>query len=131
MFTLGSHITDNAYHVSILRTQLTRALPQLVSGLHAEMTDAFSQFIPPTDGKYFSCRFQRARGLIIYFSLDWSGVKILEVTRTIVALLSGRVFVGLPLSVSLSIHSLSKNLSSSQAEMKIGLNSIRISPRIW
>lgn len=94
--------------MSILRTQLTRALPQLVPVMHAEMTNALAQFIPPTDGKYNGSNPKISGGLIICFLLDWSGVKILEVTRTIVALLGGRVFVGLPLSESRSLHSLSK-----------------------
>ena len=51
-FTLGSQITENPYHISLIRTELTRSLPKLVPELHAEMTDAFSQLIPATDGKY-------------------------------------------------------------------------------
>ena len=35
--------------------QLTKALPESIPELHAEMIDAFSQFIPVTDGELFFC----------------------------------------------------------------------------
>ena len=50
-FTLGEHMRTNPYHIPILRSQLTRALPQLVPEIHEEIVDAFNEFIPLTSGK--------------------------------------------------------------------------------
>jgi hypothetical protein len=50
-YTIGRHIINNAYHIPLIRTQLTRVLPQLVPEVHEEVVDAFNEFIPPTGGK--------------------------------------------------------------------------------
>ncbi|CAA7264106.1 unnamed protein product [Cyclocybe aegerita] len=76
-YSLGRHIVTNPYHLPIVRTQLTRALPQLVPAVHEEVVDAFDDFIPATDG--------------------WTSVKALETMMKIVARASNRIFVGAPL----------------------------------
>ncbi|KAJ3502116.1 hypothetical protein NLJ89_g9030 [Agrocybe chaxingu] len=50
-YSLGPNIVKNPYHLPIVRTQLTRALPQLVPAVHEEVVDAFNDFIPATNGK--------------------------------------------------------------------------------
>ncbi|CAA7265251.1 unnamed protein product [Cyclocybe aegerita] len=76
-FTLGKPIRDNPYHLSIVRVQLTRAIPQLVPALYDEIVASFNDLIPATD--------------------NWMSVKILDTMMKVVARASNRVFVGLPL----------------------------------
>ena len=49
-YTFGSQIEANPYHVSIVRTKLTRSIPELFPVLHDEIVEAFSKYIPPTNG---------------------------------------------------------------------------------
>lgn len=75
-YTIGEHIKD-PYHLYVIRKQLTKALPQLVPEMHAEIVDAFNELIP--------------------LSNDWTGVKALETFREIICRASNRIFVGRPL----------------------------------
>jgi hypothetical protein len=50
-YTLGPNITENPYHVSIVRSQLTQALPLLVPEVYDEVVMACNEFIPITQGK--------------------------------------------------------------------------------
>jgi len=50
-YTLGAQFSKNPYHVPIIRTQFTRAIPHFVPELHEEVTAAFNEFIPLTSGE--------------------------------------------------------------------------------
>lgn len=50
-YTLGRNLRENPYHVPILRSQLTKALPLLVPEVHDEIVAACNEFIPITEGK--------------------------------------------------------------------------------
>jgi hypothetical protein len=49
-FTFGLDVNENPYHFDVLKSQLNRALPKLVAGIHDEVVHAFGLHIPPTDG---------------------------------------------------------------------------------
>ncbi|KAF8153783.1 cytochrome P450 [Crassisporium funariophilum] len=76
-YTLGVNISQNPYHIPIIRAQLTRALPRLVPEVREEIVDAFNDFIPVTE--------------------EWTSVLALETMMKIVCRASNRIFVGLPL----------------------------------
>ncbi|KAJ3478571.1 hypothetical protein NLI96_g9660 [Meripilus lineatus] len=48
-FTMGTAISNNPYHVPIIRSQLTRNLSTLFSDIRDELSTAFIDLIPPTD----------------------------------------------------------------------------------
>ncbi|KAF8816993.1 cytochrome P450 [Phlegmacium glaucopus] len=76
-YTLGPNIPENEYHVPIVRSQLTQALPLLVPEVHDEIAAACNEFIPITE--------------------EWQSVRIMDTTMTVVSRASNRIFVGLPL----------------------------------
>ena len=50
-YTLGPNVGKNPYHVPIVRSQLTQALPLLVPDVYDEVVMACNEFIPITEGK--------------------------------------------------------------------------------
>ena len=50
-YTLGANIRENPYHIAIVRSQLTQALPLLVPEVYDEIVMACNEFIPITEGK--------------------------------------------------------------------------------
>ncbi|TDL22831.1 cytochrome P450 [Rickenella mellea] len=75
-YTLGQRLLDNNYHISVIRSQLTRNLAAVFSEVRDEIVQSFLEIIPPTD--------------------DWVGHPALETFMTIVTRTSNRIFVGLP-----------------------------------
>lgn len=57
-YTLGQRLLDNNYHISVIRTQLTRNLAAVFSEVRDEIVQSFLEIIPPTDGlcDYFQFR---------------------------------------------------------------------------
>ena len=89
-------MTENLYHIPILQTQLTRALPRLVPEVYDEVDNAFNELIPRTGGEI------RTSQHLPYspdtrILKDWTSVKALETFMTIVCRASNRIFVGRPL----------------------------------
>ncbi|KAF9528910.1 cytochrome P450, partial [Crepidotus variabilis] len=78
-YTLGPQISDNPYHIPIIRAQLTRSLPLLVPEIYDELLEAFKDNIPATDGKY------------------WSKVPAFNSLMKVISRASNRIFVGAPL----------------------------------
>ncbi|TDL22830.1 cytochrome P450 [Rickenella mellea] len=75
-YTQGKQLVDNNYHVSVIRTQLTRNLAAVFSDVRDEIVQSFLELIPPTD--------------------EWVGYPALDTLTTIVTRTSNRIFVGLP-----------------------------------
>ncbi|CAL1703009.1 unnamed protein product [Somion occarium] len=75
-WTFGPAIMGNPYHIPLIRSNLTRNLVVLFSGVREELMAAFNDAIPPSD--------------------DWIAVPALETLMTIVSRTSNRIFVGLP-----------------------------------
>ncbi|KAF8581004.1 cytochrome P450 [Ramaria rubella] len=76
-WTLGPNVDTNPYHIPIIRSQLTRNLTRLFSSIREEILLAFDDNIPITE--------------------DWTRIKALDTTMTIVARTSNRVFVSAPI----------------------------------
>jgi len=77
-YTLGYTGIPNNYHMAVIRTKLTRNLGVIFPDLRDEIVDAFTQFIPLSD--------------------NWVKVPALSTMAVITSQISGRAFVGLPLS---------------------------------
>ncbi|TFK39713.1 cytochrome P450 [Crucibulum laeve] len=76
-YTLGAQISENDYHVPIVRNQLTRNLGAIFPELHDEIVASFQDVIPPSD--------------------EWKKYPIQASVLQIVGRTSNRTFVGLPL----------------------------------
>lgn len=48
---MGLQISANAYHVPIIRNDLTKNLGLMMPDIHDEIVHAFSEIIPATDGR--------------------------------------------------------------------------------
>ncbi|KAH8105090.1 cytochrome P450 [Cristinia sonorae] len=76
-YTFGPDTHHNPYHISVIRTSLTRNLGVLYRDVRDELVTATREFIPPSD--------------------DWVPVRAFETIMKIVCRTSNRIFVGLPL----------------------------------
>jgi len=76
-YTLGRNLSENPYHIPIVRSQLTQALPHLVPEVYDEVMTACNEFIPLTK--------------------EWQSVRITDTMMKVVCRASNRIFVGLPL----------------------------------
>ncbi|EED82919.1 predicted protein [Postia placenta Mad-698-R] len=76
-YTLGPNVASNLYHVPIVRSQLTRALPVQFPELRDEIVCAFGDAVGMPE--------------------EWKAVPAMEVVMDVVARTSNRLFVGLPL----------------------------------
>ncbi|KAJ3488342.1 hypothetical protein NLI96_g2932 [Meripilus lineatus] len=76
-YTLGKSLRDDPYHVEIIRSQLTRHIARELPAIHDEIVEAFTEVIPPRE--------------------EWTAVLALPAMGAIVARVSNRVFLGLPM----------------------------------
>ncbi|KAF8524847.1 cytochrome P450 [Hysterangium stoloniferum] len=79
-YTLGPNVQANPYHISIVRSQLTRNLGTLYPALKEEIVLAVEDLIPLTDESV----------------LDWTGIKAFDTMMNVVCRASNRAFVGVP-----------------------------------
>ena len=52
-FTLGSRMSKKRFHIPIIKTRLTKSLPELVPGVYDEVLEACNQYIVANNGAYF------------------------------------------------------------------------------
>ncbi|KAJ7133809.1 cytochrome P450 [Mycena filopes] len=76
-FTMGAALTDNPYHVSAIRSSLTRNLARCFPEVRDEIVHSFSH--------------------ILGESKEWKLIEVLPTTMQVVARTSNRLFVGRPL----------------------------------
>ena len=98
-YTLGQNVTDNPYHLPIIRSQLTQALPLLVPEVHDEVVTACNEFIPITEGSLITRPFLLKDLDNIW--TEWQSIRAVDTVMKVVGRASNRVFVGLPLCMSL------------------------------
>ena len=95
-FTIGEQINRNPYHLPLIRTQLTKALPQLMREVHEEVVDSFNEYIPLTSGEstlyHLPCHPD--------VRVDWTSVNASDIFMKVVSRATNRVFVGRPLCES-------------------------------
>ncbi|KAH7926831.1 cytochrome P450 [Leucogyrophana mollusca] len=77
-YTLGPEIERNPYHISIIRSQLTRNLAALYPDIRDEIVVAFDETLQLED-------------------FEWSSVPALDAIQKVICRTSNRLFVGLPL----------------------------------
>ncbi|KAF8989850.1 cytochrome P450 [Cyathus striatus] len=76
-YTMGSEITTNPYHVSIVRTRLTRNLANIFPAVRDELLASFSEIIPEKEG--------------------WVKYNASDAFMKIIARVTNRMIVGFPL----------------------------------
>ncbi|KAI0080654.1 cytochrome P450 [Panus rudis PR-1116 ss-1] len=76
-YTFGKELEADPFHIEIIRTQLTRQLAGLFSAIREEIVAAYGDLLPETD--------------------DWTPVYMIPIMQHIIARVSSRVFVGLPM----------------------------------
>ncbi|KAF9067169.1 cytochrome P450 [Rhodocollybia butyracea] len=85
-YTMGKVVRVNTYHVPVVRSPLTRALPARFHDLRDEVVASFADFVPAKES-------------------EWMKVPMLSTIMQIVSRTSNRYFVGLPLCMSFACHS--------------------------
>ncbi|KAI0691476.1 cytochrome P450 [Cytidiella melzeri] len=75
--TMGEASITQAYHIAIVRNELTKSIKSILPDIHEEVEASFADILPPTE--------------------DWTSVVAMQKVLQIVARLSGRAFVGLPI----------------------------------
>ncbi|KAI0071573.1 cytochrome P450 [Panus rudis PR-1116 ss-1] len=76
-WVFGHEIEKDPLHIEIIRVQLTRQLANVFSDIRDEVVAAYDDYMPSTE--------------------DWSPVYMLPIMQRVVARVSSRVFVGLPM----------------------------------
>ncbi|TBU42576.1 cytochrome P450 [Dichomitus squalens] len=76
-YTLGPEMTSDPYHVDIIKEKLMRTLPVVLPDVIDELTYAVPNYIPANE-------------------TEWISVNVLKTMLNVVARVSNRVFVGLP-----------------------------------
>ncbi|KAF9067154.1 cytochrome P450 [Rhodocollybia butyracea] len=85
-YTIGKVVRVNTYHVPVVRSPLTRALPARFHDLRDEIVASFADLVPAKES-------------------EWMKVPMLSTIMRIVSRTSNRYFVGLPLCMSFTCHS--------------------------
>jgi hypothetical protein len=86
-YTFQESIAVNHYHVIVTRTELSRHIPELMPDIVDELGAAFEDEISVTNGT----------SLLHNLTIEWMPICSFQKTVNIVARISNRVFVGLPL----------------------------------
>lgn len=82
------------FHTAVVRKQLTQHIPDFMNDMQDELNAALSDNIPLTDGTQLSYL------CFLFFNplcVDWTPHVAFEKTLNIVARITSRAFVGLPL----------------------------------
>ncbi|KAF8075266.1 cytochrome P450 [Lyophyllum atratum] len=77
-YTLGASVSQDPYHIPIVRTLLTRNLPALFPAVYEEVVAAFNDVIPLQEN-------------------EWKKLKVMDTMMPIICRASNRIFVGAPL----------------------------------
>ena len=104
-YTIGA-AARNLYHVPVLRTSLTRNLASLSVDIHDEISQAFNDLIPVTDGKPQVVLYCQGTHTLSHCIVEWTPVPAVDTIMKIVARASGRVFVGLPFCMCMLLGAL-------------------------
>ncbi|KAI0071569.1 cytochrome P450 [Panus rudis PR-1116 ss-1] len=76
-YVFGDEVNSDPFHLDIIRGHLTRQLASLFTDIRDEIVAAYGDYMPDTE--------------------DWTPVYMLPIMQRIVARVSSRVFVGLPM----------------------------------
>lgn len=87
-YTISKSVAENQWHALVVKSELSRHIPELMPAIVDELDSAMSDEIPLTDGNAIACESNL---------LDWTPLCAFEKAVNIVARISNRVFVGLPL----------------------------------
>jgi hypothetical protein len=88
-YTFQKNIAENQYHAHVIKMELTRHISELMPDIVDELGVAMDDEIQVNGGSTS----------IPPFNVDWTPIFIYEKTVNIVARISSRVFVGLPLCI--------------------------------
>jgi len=76
-YTLGHNVVHAGYHVEVIRHDLTRKLPSVISEIVEENREAFGDALKEGD--------------------DWISVPVFDMAQQVIAQIVNRIFVGLPI----------------------------------
>jgi hypothetical protein len=100
-YTFGPDAKCTTYHVDVLRGALTRNIDVRFADVRDEISAAFTDEIPPSEGKFQALSFISCVGT--HEPKEWTSVVAMDAIRRIVSRTSNRLFVGLPLCTFISV----------------------------
>ncbi len=92
---MGEDTVVNAYHIGMVRSDLTKNINNILPDMHDELEQCFPEIVPMTDGAlsfHRECAF-----MLILLSIEWTAVPAMAKMSQIVARVSSRIFVGVPI----------------------------------
>ena len=93
---MGFDVCHNPYHITVMRSQLTRNIDVLYPELRDEVVTAFDDILDlKDDGDMFPVI--KYNMSLISDNLEWRSVPVMTTVQQIVCRASNRSFVGLPL----------------------------------
>ena len=97
-YTIGTEISDDPYHLDIIKEKLTRTLPAVLPRVIDELKVAVQDHIP-TQGEGMALQSSCGLGSTRTYTsaTEWVSVNVKKTMEEIVARATNRAFVGLPL----------------------------------
>ncbi|KAL0573797.1 hypothetical protein V5O48_008150 [Marasmius crinis-equi] len=96
----GRGIQTNSYHAEVVGGALTRHLASMFGEVYDELSQAFAEEIPLSDGEHIievHCHWEPETDTVTSVALEWVKVPTLGKILRIVCRTSNRLFIGLPL----------------------------------
>ena len=119
-YTIGANVGKNPYHVPIVRSQLTQALPLLVPEVYDEVVTSCNEFIPVTKGNRLNHQNMLKNKLDNSWT-EWQSVRVMDAIMKVVCRASNWIFVGLPLCTWLLWSSIIGTLCLELCRQELGL----------
>ncbi|KAI0046794.1 cytochrome P450 [Auriscalpium vulgare] len=102
-YTMGMEALDDPYHITVIKTQLTRNLGKVFSAMREELVAAFDEAIPA-------------------ISEDWLAAPMHTTLQNIVCRVSNRIFVGAPKCRDKDYHRINIDYTAVTVETAMFLN---------
>lgn len=96
-YIFGDEIHSDPFHIAVIRDKLNRSLVPRFADVYDELDAAFKDMIQANKDSAFNILGRINLVSEVLPVAGWTTVPVTSVMRVIVARISGRVFVGLPL----------------------------------
>lgn len=93
--SFGRHGRDDPFHISVVRSPLTRSLPSRFGEVRDEIVTACQEYVDPGNGKFAHEQLKELFLRLTY--VEWKSLPALQTITHVVTRASNRLFVGLPL----------------------------------
>lgn len=94
-YTMGEDTVVNAYHIAMVRSDLTKNINNILPDMHDELEQCFPEIVPMTDSAlpfHRECAF-----MFLFLFTEWTAIPAMAKMSQIVARVSSRIFVGAPI----------------------------------